>query len=173
MAEIEQYQLKRWEKAAEAYQSVIAIEPTHTDAGESLEGLYTEHQQWPALASLFEERVAHTDDAVTKRELLIRLAEINEVQLDELPVAFLFLQAAHRENPGDIELLEALERVGGAADSFGELVQEYELALEQVRSAGTGPEHSLPEAPPVLPTITVTKTATRVDASSSSGGGGG
>jgi len=146
MAEIEQYQLKRWEKAAEAYQSVIAIEPTHTDAGESLEGLYTEHQQWPALASLFEERVAHTDDAVTKRELLIRLAEINEVQLDELPVAFLFLQAAHRENPGDIELLEALERVGGAADSFGELVQEYELALEHTEDDETSTELHLKSA---------------------------
>jgi tetratricopeptide (TPR) repeat protein len=130
LGEIEQYQLTRWEQATAAYQSVVALEPGHMDAGERLETLYTEHQQWASLAKLFEDRVAHTEDQHDKRDLLIRLADINETHLDEMPVAFLFLQAAHRENAGDTEILESLERVGTAAELYHELTQEFELALE-------------------------------------------
>ncbi|MFT5430295.1 MAG: tetratricopeptide (TPR) repeat protein [Myxococcota bacterium] len=127
--ETHQFQLNAWEDAAGAYRKVLDVQADHDDAGQRLEAIYMDNQQWSSLAELLDIRSSFVEDGDDKRDLMVRLAEIYEMRLEDNGVALVYLQAGHREALGDIDVIASIERVAGATDSWQELYDEYTLAI--------------------------------------------
>ncbi len=133
LGEVRHYQLGAWEAAAEAYAKVVALEPNNTDAGERLEALYTEHERWMSLADLLGKRVERLvgegGDGLDIRDLYLRIAEVHERRLEDPVSALLYLQAAHQQARGDLDVLAGIERLCEATESWRDLLGEYETAI--------------------------------------------
>ena len=130
LGETQQYQLSSWESAAEAYRAALEIEPSHLDASERLEAIYTEHAQWERLSQLLDARGDFIEEGEEKRDLFVRLADVYESRLEDPGTALLYLQAAHRQSIGDVDVLSALARVGTATEQWGDLLEEFTVAVE-------------------------------------------
>ena len=135
LGEVQQFQLSDWEAAAGSYKTVLGIESGHDDAGDRLESIYSEHEQWFDLSELLTERVEMLEELEDKRDLLVRLAELHESRLDDKSTALVFLQASQMQLPADLDVLSSLERLAGETEQWAELVEPFELALEALEDA--------------------------------------
>ena len=112
------------ERAAEAYERVLQLDPQNEAATKGLEALYTAGQQWERLVALLIER----DDSAA----LESAAQIYEERIGDPRAAFLVWTTVLRRDPTPVLLVEHLDRLAPLANAWGELVVESEQLAEDL-----------------------------------------
>lgn len=99
------------------------------EAADALETVYRTQADWPALARLFEKRIAHAETAGDRVRLRLDLARVLEEQSGDAQAAHAALIAAFTDDPGDADVLAEIERLApvvngwrAAADALEEKV---------------------------------------------------
>lgn len=115
------------EQAEAAYQRLIAVAPDNQDvvleASRALERIHLGQGDHAALAQDLSRQVELEDDMDAQRRLLIRLADLREEILDDVPGAI----SAHRlrieNDPGDVDAMTALERLLEQTEQWQSLIE--------------------------------------------------
>jgi tetratricopeptide (TPR) repeat protein len=125
IARIEETQRRDPKRAFAAWARALTEEATEAAPREALERLAKASGDYAGLARVYEERMEATFDASLQRSLSVRLADLYENQLADVPRAAEFLRKA-LSLPGDEEeVLASLERVlrKQGAEGRGELAE--------------------------------------------------
>jgi len=142
--------------AVETYREVLELNPAHEDtlaalselahgeeeavlAAQVLEPIYTLALEWERLIDMLEVMVQHADDPYQKVELLGRIARLQEEELGTPEEAFKAQARALREEPGNAQVLSALERLAGVTGQWGALAALYEDLLDKLFDDRHGP----------------------------------
>jgi len=118
--------------AAEVYERVLALDPSHQTASLELEQLYRQRKSWMKLVELLLARTEFAPDAAARLQMLVQVAEIYEQQLGDRDSAFVTLQAAFREDYSNDHVAKELERLATAADKWNELIGEYTQVVQGI-----------------------------------------
>ncbi|KPK16922.1 MAG: hypothetical protein AMJ62_03270 [Myxococcales bacterium SG8_38] len=150
IGELWRRQLEDPARAIEIYRDILAEAPDHRPtlealrtmaqdaveplaAAEVLEEVYLGAGEYRKLAEAREVKVRFTDDPAERVEMLQQLAEIYEIQLEDLPAAF---QAFVRALPLDIDnelTLSALERLAEQTGRWHEVASRYDEEVQKRR----------------------------------------
>jgi tetratricopeptide (TPR) repeat protein len=118
--------------AAEVYERVLQIDPSHQTASIELEQLYRQRKSWVKLVDLLLARTEFAPDPAARLTLLVQVSEIYEQQLGDRDSAFVTLQAAFREDYSNDHVAKELERLATAADKWNELIGEYTQVVQGI-----------------------------------------
>ncbi|HEX7701816.1 MAG TPA: tetratricopeptide repeat protein, partial [Kofleriaceae bacterium] len=106
--------------AADCYERLLLIEPTHRRANEALELFYRSTAEWPVLVDVLGRRAMHATDDKERAELLCEIAQIHERELGDPAGALDAYREADRLDPDRPDTLESLARltieVGGVSE---------------------------------------------------------
>ena len=130
LAAIAHERLEDDDRAVEAYERILKWEPHHEAASRELELLYESRHQWEPLAALLLDRASRHDDP--RGEALESVAQMYEDQVGDAHAAFLVWLAIFRRDPERPHLVEQLDRLAPAADSWDELVAECSTLAEEL-----------------------------------------
>ncbi len=142
-------ELKDLTRAVEAYREVLALDGTHDPTLQALDGIvhgnfepvlaaqvlepiFETGGEWERLIDVLEVMVKHADDVHRRVELLHRIADLYERNLDRLPAAFAAYGRALHENPQEETTLQHLERLAGETNAWAEAVALYEDELKKL-----------------------------------------
>jgi tetratricopeptide (TPR) repeat protein len=117
------------ERAIEAYERVLQLEPGNAAATQGLETIYTATAQWEPLVALLLER-----DEVTALE---HVAQIYEEKIGDARAAFLVWLTVMRRDDNPARLVEHLDRLAPLADAWSELAGEAQQVAEDLASTHT------------------------------------
>lgn len=95
--------------AIEAYREILTIDPADERALDGLERLYRERESWVELEELYLDQIERLYDPTERRERLLQLAELRIEELGDFEGAEEVLSDLLAEDPGDEEVVEALE----------------------------------------------------------------
>ncbi len=115
-------QVGDYDQATAAYDRILAVDPKHVVAFESLERLHTTGARWESLIELYLNRLETREEVQDRSELLRRIAKIFEENLGDANQAFDALVNAISEDYRDDETARYLERVAQATNRWGELL---------------------------------------------------
>jgi tetratricopeptide (TPR) repeat protein len=118
--------------AAEVYERVLAIDPSHQPASLELEQLYRQRKSWIKLVELLLTRTEFVPDAQARISLFVQMSEIYEQQLNDRENAFVTLRAAFQEEYSNDHVAKELERLATAADKWNELIGEYTQVVQGI-----------------------------------------
>ena len=116
-------------RAVSIFEDLLAHDPTHPVALDSLASVYEDSGEWSALATLLQERVKHTTGD-TKVAGLLRLGELYEDRLDALEKATVQYEAALAIDARNLQAIKGLERVYARQQNHQELLHALERQLE-------------------------------------------
>ncbi|MCG3173215.1 MAG: Photosystem I assembly protein Ycf3 [Myxococcota bacterium] len=137
-AELQENSLKNREAAIPLYEQVLEIEIDNARAQDALERLYPAAEEWKKLSELLEGRLPLTPDSEGKSAIHEHIADILEHQLGQPELAFLSVNKALRESPRRADLVDRLESLAGASESW----EEFVLMLGEVNSRLDEPDIS-------------------------------
>ncbi len=122
------------ERALEAYERVLQLDPADPVASRELEAIYAARQAWEPLAALLLERASRATDAsaVTALE---SIASIYEDRTGDARAAFLVWLAVFRREPTRIHLVDELDRLAPAADAWDEVIAECQALAGELEAA--------------------------------------
>ncbi len=142
-------------RAIETYREALGMEPSHTETLAALDGLIRRKDGEPMLAArvlepiyeataefaklveVLEVIIAHTEDPLSRVELLHRMTALHEQRLDNPGAAFQSLARALRDDPGNELTLGHLERLADVTTKWSDLAglysQESEKSLDVPR----------------------------------------
>ncbi|HMA91344.1 MAG TPA: tetratricopeptide repeat protein, partial [Polyangiaceae bacterium] len=123
-----------YDRATTAYEAILRIEPTHSDAFDCLERLHTAGERWEALIELYLNRLETREVVSEKSDLLRRIARVFDEKLGDQNQAFDALVNAFAEDYGDDETVKFLERMAHATNRWGELLQTANAWLPETDS---------------------------------------
>ncbi|HMF42960.1 MAG TPA: tetratricopeptide repeat protein, partial [Polyangia bacterium] len=122
------------DRAAEALEQILRLEPRDAEAFASLERIYRAAERPAALAAAMSRRLAVTDTIEAQRELLATLGEIYERELDELEPALDAYTRAEVAGDTRAQTYAAIDRLAerlGRWDAAGEAARKWaEIAAE-------------------------------------------
>lgn len=95
-----------------------------------LERAYEQGSDFEAMTRLLESRLSQTKDAVEKRELRLRLADLMLVRIGRSDRAYQLLEDAFLDEPGDSELWDRLAEAAERAQKIEALATAYTTAIE-------------------------------------------
>jgi len=121
--------------AAEAYERVLKMDPSHAAASSALEDVYRQRKVWPELVELLLARVEYTGEAEEKIKLFCEIARIYEEHIGDRDSAFIMLQAAFREDYSSNAVAQELERLANVTNKWSELLSEYTQAAQGMEDA--------------------------------------
>lgn len=124
-------QLGKPNAADEAYEAILEIKPDDFDAYTALSTIYRETGEWRKLVTLNESFVP-TVDAATRLQLLTEIRDVQDQRLGEKELAFIAGCRVYKENPSDLQAVDALERLATDSDGAEELVAVIEDEVENV-----------------------------------------
>lgn len=130
-AEIIYRRLSDPQRASELLEKVLAADPAHAKASELLETIYSERQDWGALADLLENK-AKISRGPERVEALCALAEVYEDRLGKLEEAAARYEAALGESPRLVPALKGLERIYAQTGKYDALLANLRAQLETV-----------------------------------------
>src|SRR5205823_1170900 len=136
-------ELKDLTRAVEAYREALALDGAHEPtlaaldgivhgsvepvlAAQVLEPIFETAGEWEKLIDVYEVMVKHADDAFRRVELLHRIAELYERQLQRGADAFAAQGRALREDPTNEQTIAELERLAGDTGAWADLAALYE-----------------------------------------------
>ncbi|HEY6882058.1 MAG TPA: hypothetical protein VI299_28710, partial [Polyangiales bacterium] len=148
LAELNRLKLRDPERALDLYREVLERSPVHEGArmalevwlddsvyrpraAELLEPLYLRSERWAELTRALEAQVEAADDPDKKKELLGRLAQLHEVQLEDLETALDTYARLFRVDPSDMQTFEALTRLARVLSKQGKLADILEGQLDE------------------------------------------
>ncbi len=120
--------------AEEANLEVLKIDYEHFTALESLDRIYTSNDMFPELAGILDRRAKTSQDAYDRVQFLFRLAKVREEDLRDLPAAVAAFESIVREEEGNIEALEGLERIHFETGDWKALFNVYERMSKALSS---------------------------------------
>ncbi len=148
LAELSRLKLRDPERALDLYREVLERSPVHEGAraalevwlddasfrpraAELLEPLYLRSERWAELTRALEAQVEAADDPSRKKELLSRLAQLHEVQLEDLDTALETYARLFYVDPADTHTLEALTRLARVLAKHSKLADILEKQLDE------------------------------------------
>jgi golgin subfamily B member 1 len=148
LGELRESRMSDLDGAIEIYRDVLHRDPASVEARAALERLLSEPEQQLRIAEILEPlyrdaadvlkligvheiQVRHSRSPDQRVELLSRMAELYETQLDDLNSAFQCNARALAEDPGSPVIQEQLERLAAAAGLWQALCDSYEAQLER------------------------------------------
>lgn len=123
-------------RALRAYESILNLDPFHSEALQSAERLAQEYGQWNSLTELFIRRISQSEPGHDRVELYHQLATIQDEGQRELGKAFLSLQSAFREDITNERTAVALEQVARRAGRLSELLTFYNSIISGLVDEG-------------------------------------
>ncbi|HLU47753.1 MAG TPA: tetratricopeptide repeat protein, partial [Planctomycetota bacterium] len=139
-------------RAVEGYREILAVAPDHQPTLEALERMieegkepreaalvlepvYAQYGEFERLVRVLEVQIAHDEDPIRKIELLHRVAELHEVQLEKSREAFdAFARALPLESANE-HTLANLERLADELGAWSEVTRLYDLEVEKLKEA--------------------------------------
>ena len=124
MAEVYEQKLGKPEDAIAAYREVLSLDETSQVALTALDGLFTRQAMWNELAENLESQLRLAVEEEDQIRLMLRLAALRESKMSLVESAIeIYSQVLERE-PGNVEALAALERLG--------LLPEHEIPIAEI-----------------------------------------
>lgn len=121
IAGLAEAQLDDPQRAIAQYLEVLAREPEHRGALDALERLYTRTENHAALADVLEQKVELIDSAEARKPLLVQVAELREIMLDDRDASIETWRRILADDETDTDALDNLERQLNAAERWPEL----------------------------------------------------
>jgi len=122
------------EGAVEIYQRLLNENPGDQDTLVELDKLYRTTGQWNELAGIYRVRIKSTSKS-QRRDLVVELARLCEDALDNPEAAVRHYQDALELNPGDEEILMAMERLATLEERWEDLAALLEMKREYSEGA--------------------------------------
>ena len=119
------------EDAARFHRRVLQSDPDDAAAFSALKQLYTKHEQWDDLRSLYQRRIEATTDAGAKLDLLLQLCFLFEEILDEPKHAISSYEQALELDPTHTPSRRALQRLYGRLARWPELAELLRRDLDE------------------------------------------
>ena len=116
----------------EALEAMIRAGKEAVRAATTLEPIYEQFGDFAKLTAVLEVQVAAEEDPIRKVELLHRIAQLHETQLEALRPAFDAYARAVPIDPANEESLGQVERLAGELNAFGEVVKLYDAELDKL-----------------------------------------
>jgi tetratricopeptide (TPR) repeat protein len=149
LAELFRKHLDGAERALDLYEAVLERSPVHEDttrsleamldaglhsarAAELLEPVYLRRSRWPELTRALEAQLAGEESPERKKELLGRLGQLHEVQLEDLDSALETFGRLFRVDPADVHAWDALTRLARVLGRQLRVAEIYEQYLDEV-----------------------------------------
>ncbi|MEY4515470.1 MAG: hypothetical protein RLZZ450_7592, partial [Pseudomonadota bacterium] len=149
LAELSRVRRGDTERALELYRDVLEQAPVHEGARQALEALmedkqhraraaelleplYLRSERWAELTRALEAQVEANESVEQKKELLGRLAQLHEVQLEDLEAALDTYARLFRVDPSDAHALDALARLSRVLGKQGRLAEILEKYVDEV-----------------------------------------
>lgn len=143
VAQVYAHEIGDVDAAFNAYAEAFEAAPNHADALSRLEMMALEHDRFPALVAFLTEVSEKQDDPVLARELYVKTARIKDEQLGDIDGAVESYNKVLELDPGDLEVLHALESLHRRAERYRDLVKVLRLRVSQ--SADPAEQESLLE----------------------------
>jgi tetratricopeptide (TPR) repeat protein len=132
LARVYEEETREIDKAIATFKRVAEAEPDRQDGLVALDRLYTMTERWPDLADVVRREIRLADTEARIVELTFRLAQIQEVALNDLPKAVEAYQDVLNIDPKHAETRATLERLL----SSGVMQQEIAQVLEPLYRLG-------------------------------------
>ncbi|MEY4515507.1 MAG: hypothetical protein RLZZ450_7629, partial [Pseudomonadota bacterium] len=120
------------EGVRQALEALMEDKPYRARAAELLEPLYLRSERWAELTRALEAQVEANESVEQKKELLGRLAQLHEVQLEDLEAALDTYARLFRVDPSDAHTLDALSRLSRVLGKQGRLAEILEAYVSEV-----------------------------------------
>jgi len=134
LANVYDQHLANTEQAISAYTRLLEVDPGNIDVGRkaavALDRLYDEEQRWPDLIAIVRKQAEWAESADERKQLLSRIAEINEDKLDKRDEAIAAWNEVANEDPEDTRSLDMLERLYAGGGQHRELVDILRRRVE-------------------------------------------
>src|SRR6185369_15219088 len=116
---------------------ILQLDGQNMTASIQLEQVYRAQGQWEKLIELLLARVEFTGESGDRVQILQKVDEIYENEVNDQEGAFVVLQAAFRENYADQAVSGELERLATAANKWNDLLSEYTQVVQQIPDPAT------------------------------------
>jgi len=116
MAKLASGLLARPDDAIAAWEQVLETQPNHAEAAPALEQMYRSQRRWADLVDLYERRLGFVQTVEEAIALRVKLGEIQERELHDVPTAIESYAGAIGSDPGHAGAIAALERLLGNPD---------------------------------------------------------
>jgi tetratricopeptide (TPR) repeat protein len=121
-------------KAVATYRRLMEADPSNPAtirrAGAALARLYEDAGSWPELRAVVRKQAEWAEDAGERRQLLARVAGLEEIQLSDHAAAIATWRDVLADQPGDAGALDALERLYQAASGWRDLIDVLRRKLD-------------------------------------------
>ena len=108
--------------AADAYASILKIDPLNEKAFSNLEEIYKETENTASLIQIYLDRYEVEPDKNRKSDLLLKTAKLYEDAMGDEESAFLIMQKAYLENFENPQIVEEVERITAKTGKWEELI---------------------------------------------------
>ena len=118
------------DRAAEALEKIVAIDPRNFGAYRELSRLYYQASRWEALVETYRNHIMATSDAATRVDLYCSMGQIYEAQLQDLDRA---IEAYNEVSAFDPEEPRALDALGRLYEKISEWERAIDATAQLVR----------------------------------------
>ncbi len=132
VAEIAQRELKQPERAAKAFERILAVDPQNLAAAQQLVPIYRAGEKWARLLATYEILLGHAGSVDDKLELHRAIRQLCEERLGSKQLAFSWCAKAYELRPDDAALGAELERLAREGDAYEELAILYADQADRV-----------------------------------------
>jgi tetratricopeptide (TPR) repeat protein len=132
VADVAMKHLNAPERAAKAYERILAVEGDNAQAAGALVPIYRAGEKWARLLASYEILLGHSKDDDERLQLHSEIIAVCEEKLGSKGLAFTWCSKAYQLRPGDERREKELERLAADAEAWEELVELYvaEVARE-------------------------------------------
>ncbi len=123
-------QLDRTDPAVEQFEAVLERDEENVEALAQMEKIHREAERWDELMGVYRRRLDLTDDDAAKIEILRGIAEIAEIQKQDLPAAIERLNEALDLGPDNEKTLRELHRLHRAQGDHEEVAETIRRQIE-------------------------------------------
>ncbi|MDB4968610.1 MAG: repeat-containing protein, partial [Myxococcales bacterium] len=136
VADIAQHELKSPERAAKAYERILAVDAENQPAAQALVPIYRASEKWARLLAVFEiilgahsrQPTADSDQTLALHREIVQLCE---EKLGSKSLAFAWAARAYQLRPVDVSLQKNLERLAAEAEAWEELAEIYVAEVDK------------------------------------------
>lgn len=129
LGQIQHIELQEFEAAIASYRVALTLDPTQQAAMEALEDLYEQNEQWNDLIEIFLSKMQLVEDFEEQKDLLLKIAELREYQLEDYYGAIESYRQIQALDPEAYEVLPSLEKLYRLQEQWHELIEVLETRI--------------------------------------------